>query len=140
MEEVITVNQATNHNQRRVRFCYFAEPIPQPRQNRNTRWGDDKAAVAAQRYNEWRATFHDEIKVAMLQHGIEQFPAAPLALKVEFYFTRSYRHCDLSNLVKALEDCLNKTIITDDRWIDEISASRHIGVGNYIVFEVRYLL
>lgn len=124
---------------RSVRVWYDAEPLPQPRQNYNTRWGTSITAIAAKRYNVWRATFRDVLDMAMSLNNIDQFGKVPLKLKAEFTFARTMRRCDLSNCIKALEDCLNGTLITDDRWIDEIDANRVEGKYAAINFQVSEL-
>ena len=124
-----------------MRVWYDTVPLPQPRQNRNSRWGNSPTALITKRYNNWRGAFRDALLLTMAKNRIEQFGEVPLKLTVKF--TVKGRHGDLSNYIKALEDCLNSTkeytgLIIDDRWIHQIEAEMAVGKPE-INFQVREL-
>ena len=114
---------------------YHAPSLPQPRQNRNSRWGTSKTAEVCKRYNNWRSAFRDALTLAMKANGIE--PLGKKSLIARFKFTddriffevweneggKKYRS-DLSNHVKAVEDVFNGVLWADDRWVDCIEAER----------------
>jgi len=65
---------------------------------------------------------------AHMGHVFKQFhteridKGKPIRLAIEFNFTN--HRCDLSNLLKAVEDAANKILWDDDRWIDELTVRR----------------
>ena len=114
---------------------YKTKSLPQPRQNRNSRWGTSPTANACKKYNSWRAAFRDALGYAMNLEGIKPFGKQSLSLKLKLMDDRvlfevweneggkKYRS-DLSNHVKAVEDVFNGVLWADDRWVDCIEAER----------------
>jgi len=121
---------------RSVKVWYDTVPHPQPRQNRNSRWGNSSTALIAKRYNNWRGSFRDALLLVMAKERIEQFGEVPLRLTVKF--TVKGRHGDLSNYIKALEDVLNGILWVDDKWVQSIEAEMVAGTPA-INFQVREL-
>jgi len=121
---------------RSVRVWYDTIPHPQPRQNRNSRWGNSPTALIAKRYNNWRGAFRDALLLSMAKNRVEQFGEVPLKLTVKF--TVKGRHGDLSNYIKALEDVLNGILWVDDKWVHQIEAEMTVGKPE-INFQVREL-
>ena len=115
---------------------YFAPSLPQPRQNRNSRWGTSKTAEACKRYNNWRGAFRDALTLAMKAKGIEPLGKKSLIVRFKFTDDRIFfevwenerggkgHRSDLSNHVKAGEDVFNEVLWADDRWVDCIDAVR----------------
>ena len=113
-------------DKRSVRVRYDTVPHPQPRQNRNSRWGTSTTAVASMKYNNWRGAFRDALFLSMAKNKVEQFGEVPLKLTVKF--TVKGRHGDLSNYIKALEDVLNGILWADDKWVHQINDRRRVRV------------
>jgi Holliday junction resolvase RusA-like endonuclease len=69
------------------------------------------------------------IKVAMMENYNTMIPTKiPVKVIMKFGVSKSLGHrCDLDNLVKAVLDACNGIAFYDDRWVDEIWASRTIG-------------
>jgi Holliday junction resolvase RusA-like endonuclease len=69
------------------------------------------------------------IKVAMMENYDTMIPAKiPVKVIMKIGVDTSLGHrCDLDNLVKAVLDACNGIAFYDDRWVDEIWASRTIG-------------
>jgi len=119
-----------------MKVWYDTVPIPQPRQNRNSRWGTSTTALVAKKYNAWRGAFRDALLLSMAKNKVEQFGEVPLKLTVKF--TVKGRHGDLSNYIKALEDVLNGILWADDKWVHQINAEMAVGKPE-INFQVREL-
>ena len=92
--------------------------VPYTRMTQGSLWTD-----RSRRYLASQAALRLQMQSQMAANGWTMYPArVPLSLRVVFGWC-VHTH-DLSNLVKAVEDAANKVLWADDRWIDEITATR----------------
>ncbi len=92
--------------------------VPYTRMTQGSLWN-----ARSKRYLKSQDALRVQMQVGMDVSGLQMYPArVPLRLRVTFGWC-SHRH-DLSNLVKAVEDAANGVLWADDRWVDEIVATR----------------
>lgn len=97
--------------------------------------------------------FEEHIAYEYLNQGGEYFDSKPIKLKLTFGFEvpKSYSKkkreealrgistpskCDIDNLVKCVQDGLNKVAYSDDRYIHTIEATKKFDVENYIIIDI----
>ena len=92
--------------------------VPYTRMTRGSLWTE-----RARRYLASQTALRVQMQAQMAANGWTMYPAkVPLRLRVTFGWC-VHTH-DLSNLLKAVEDAANGIIWKDDRWIDDIRATR----------------
>lgn len=114
-------------------------PTPgQPRQNRNTRWGNGRNAERAQEYNAWRAGLRDALVFRFNEIG-----AARLGGMIEATLTYEMRlppnqvGPDLDSLIKSTLDAARGILFGDDRYIASIVAEKWAGPKEECVWTFR---
>jgi Holliday junction resolvase RusA-like endonuclease len=88
-----------------------------------------------------KTELQSKIKSYMNSHGLEPLTKnTPLifSLSIHVPVSQGYR-ADLDNIVKAVVDACNKIVFDDDRYINEITATRWIDDKNYLLFRVDVL-
>ena len=83
----------------------------------------------AQQYLNSKSTLMTLIRNQMQQKDYEMMPAqTPLSVSITVHTHTSQGHrADLDNIVKAILDACQGIAFKDDRWIDQIEATREIG-------------
>jgi len=105
-----------------MRYQALAIPspvVPYVRMTRRSKYASDRA----QRYLSNQAVLRALMANEMV--GREPFARTPLKVDMAFYEAGSVDHRrDLDNLVKAVLDAGKGVLWEDDRWIDEVRATR----------------
>lgn len=105
----------------RILVEFYVKPVGSVRQNRHSRFREDRLGERIEAYNNYKATLRDNMFYAMLQQGIEKFRKVPLCIKVDFYFAHPEealsRPSDIDNLLKGVLDSCNGILIPDDRYV-----------------------
>ena len=102
---------------RHLSLTVYLKVMPYVRQTRTTRWRlGHPSGARARAYNENRGALRDALTGIMLAEHIEPFGPVPLGMGASFGVANAGK-CDLGNLEKNLEDCLNGTLIVDDIYI-----------------------
>ena len=102
-------------------FVVDARPCPwkSPTTTRTGHSFKDKSLVA------WQKLVADHASIAM---GSRYPHPGPITLRLHFELTRRPGSVpDLSNLTKALEDSLQGIVFVNDRWVNDIHATRKVG-------------
>ena len=116
--------------------------IPYVRQTHRSRFRRDKFGERSQKYNDQQAMLRDALNFKMKEvneYGNLGYAKQQLGFWARFEIADSRRLavCDLSNLIKAVEDFCRGSLIHDDRMIFEYEQcwKRH-GEEDVIEFEV----
>lgn len=98
-----------------IEFVVPGRPVPAVRMTQRSKWVDPQA----QRYLEYK-----EFAGWIAKQAVKQKPiTGQVAAKFRFYLKPKGRNPDLSNLIKAIEDALNKIVWKDDVQVRHIDAS-----------------
>jgi len=98
-----------------IEFVVPGRPVPAVRMTQRSKWVDPQA----QRYLEYK-----EFAGWIAKQAVKQKPInGQVAAKFRFYLKPKGRNPDLSNLIKAIEDALNKIVWKDDVQVRHIDAS-----------------
>jgi len=101
---------------------------PQPRQNRNTRWGTGRNAEKAKDYNAWRGPLRDLLRFDMWQAGATRLKGAIAAtLTFEMTLPPNDPGPDLDSLCKSALDAARGILIPDDRHVISLFAVKRHG-------------
>lgn len=95
---------------------------PYVRQTYRSRWRRDRWGERCRQYNDQQAMFRDALNLKMKEigeYGNMGYDKKKLGLSVLVDMSDKTRLavCDLGNLVKAVEDFCNKSVISDDRYV-----------------------
>lgn len=96
---------------------------PQPRQNRNTRWGTGRNAEKALDYNAWRGPLRDLLRIRMEEKGLKRLNGS-IAVHLTFEMTLPPKDPgpDLDSLCKSALDAARGILIPDDRHVVSLFA------------------
>jgi Holliday junction resolvase RusA-like endonuclease len=121
-----------------IKFVINARPQPKER---------SRTAKRGHHYTPQR-TVNFELTVAAefrLQHPFHELFTGPLGLSVDIQFAKpktvakGYWHTnpgDASNIVKAIEDALNKVAWVDDRQVADLRSIKHWGQTDRIIVSI----
>jgi Holliday junction resolvase RusA-like endonuclease len=121
-----------------IKFVINARPQPKER-SRSTRRGHH---YTPQRTVNFELTVAAEFRA---QHPFHEILTGPVGMSVDIQFKRpktvkkGYWHTspgDASNIVKAIEDGLNRVAWVDDRQVADVYAKKHWGDCNSIVVSI----
>lgn len=125
----------------------YTKPIPKERPRFNTSTGRTYTPNKTKDFEEY-------IAFEYLNQGGEYFSDRPIKLKLTFafkvpksYSKKKYEEAlkgivtpskvDIDNLVKCVQDGLNKVAYSDDRYIHTIEATKKFDVEDYIIIEIK---
>ncbi len=98
---------------------------PQPRQNRNTRWGTGRNAEKALDYNAWRGPLRDLLRIRMDEAGIKRLKGSiEASLQFEMTLPANDPGPDLDSLCKSALDVVRGILIPDDRHVVRLVAAK----------------
>ena len=92
--------------------------VPYTRMTQGSLWTE-----RSKRYLASQEALRVQMQNQMALNGWDMYPKE-VPLKVRLVFGWCAHNCDLSNLLKAVEDAANKVMWADDRWIDSITTER----------------
>jgi Holliday junction resolvase RusA-like endonuclease len=95
--------------------------VPYTRMTRRSKHASDRA----KRYLDSQERLAWEFKRQMKEQGAHMIEKTPLRLIVEIERRKLTHTKDSSNLLKALEDAMQKVVFSNDCWIDSISFDRY---------------
>ena len=116
-----------------MKFELIGKVKPYVRMTQRSKWVDDQA----KEYAASQMRLGLQLNQQMAAQAWDILPGQiPLRLIIAIEETGGFHNKDLSNQLKALEDCANGIVYPDDRWIDSISIQRRLGQENRVEFTV----
>jgi Holliday junction resolvase RusA-like endonuclease len=117
-------------------FTLHGKVKPYTRMTQHGKW----TSPQAQEYLDSQHALGLQLRHQMARYGWDTLPGqTPLRVYVCFKFPGGFHNCDLSNLLKAVEDAANGIVYLDDRWIDAHVTRRMSGDSFETTFEVEVL-
>lgn len=87
--------------------------MPKPRMTQRSKWAHSE-------FNDWVGYCRLNLQSLMNQSGIQPFPKVSLWMSATFGLPKNkVWKVDLSNLLKAVEDVMQKVLFFNDAWIEE---------------------